>query len=252
MASQFASSFDGFASNMSFDKMADALGSRSPFTPELTSFLAKVYMTLSLGGAMATVGTVAYMHTHLSYMMPLILSLICIYCLHTTDKAMVEKRLGYFSLVCFCQGYTIGSLVEVALIVDSSLVAMALGTTMVLFLGFTTAALTAKRRSYLYLGGMLYSSLGFMSLIGFLNIFFRSQMLYNIPLYGGLVVFSGYVIFDTQLMIEKFHSGNKDFIGAALELFLDLAAIFVRILIILLKNKENESRRKKPAGRAYG
>ena len=43
----------------------------------------------------------------------------------------------------------------------------------------------------------------------------------------------GFVLFDTQLIIEKRRMGNKDFVQHALELFIDFIGMLRRLLIIL-------------------
>ena len=52
-------------------------------------------------------------------------------------------------------------------------------------------------------------------------------MVFQAELYGGLLIFLGYVLFDTQVIIEKAYSGHKDHIKQALDLFVDFVAIFV-------------------------
>lgn len=53
-------------------------------------------------------------------------------------------------------------------------------------------------------------------------------------------MFVGYIVFDTQLIIERASAGHLDPIGDALTLFLDLVAVFVRLLAILSKTKKKE------------
>jgi len=76
-----------------------------------------------------------------------------------------------------------------------------------------------------------------LSLIGWLVPSMR-QFAFNVNLYGGLVVFLLYVLYDTQMMIARAAGGDEDFVWHAVELFTDFIALFVRILIILMKKKE--------------
>jgi FtsH-binding integral membrane protein len=100
----------------------------------------------------------------------------------------------------------------------------------------------ARRREYLYLGGMLSSAISLMAVLSIANIFLRAETLFLVQLYGGLMVFSGYIVYDTQLMVEKAHAGQYDVAEHALQLWLDFVAVFVRVLIILLRNAEKKSR----------
>lgn len=106
------------------------------------------------------------------------------------------------------------------------------GTTVV-FVSFSISSLLAERGRWLYLGGTLISLLNVMVLFSFINLFLRWSFFYQAHLYVGLFLMCGFVIYDTQLIIEKYHMGNKDFILHSLDLFIDFIGIFRHLLIIL-------------------
>merc|ERR1712070_813766 len=86
----------------------------------------------------------------------------------------------------------------------------AFAATLAVFVCFSGVAIFAKQRSYLYLGSMLGSALMYMSLLSLFNMFFGFQMAFDIILYGTLAVFLGYVIFDTQVILEQEKAGDQD------------------------------------------
>ncbi len=106
-------------------------------------------------------------------------------------------------------------------------------------------ALMTERRSQLYLGGLLASGLGILSLMGLANAFIGSSGMYDVEVYLGLLVFAGFVVFDTQVMVERAEQGRRDVPVDALMLFTDLFGVFVRLLIILSRNRENDRRRRR-------
>ena len=50
----------------------------------------------------------------------------------------------------------------------------------------------------------------------------------------GLLTACLYIIYDTQIIIEKAENGDKDVVSHTLTLFVDLFNIFIRILEILI------------------
>ncbi|OMP10951.1 Bax inhibitor 1-related protein [Corchorus olitorius] len=103
---------------------------------------------------------------------------------------------------------TIDLLIHLAIEVDPSVVVTALVITTLSFACFSGAALVARRREYIYLGGML------------------SSALFIFEVYFGLLVFAGYMVVDAREIIEKAHLGDMDYMKHALYLFTDLLLYF--------------------------
>jgi len=89
------------------------------------------------------------------------------------------------------------------------------------------------------------SCLSIMMLASLLNIFLRSQILFDLYLYGGLFVFCGFICYDTALIIEKRRMGEEDYISHAMMLFIDFVDVFRHLLIILSKREADSDRKKR-------
>jgi FtsH-binding integral membrane protein len=60
------------------------------------------------------------------------------------------------------------------------------------------------------------------------------------------------VMYDTQMIVERASAGSMDIPGHAMELFMDLFSLFIRLANILLKkemDRENEKRKKRGGNR---
>ncbi|TMW55194.1 hypothetical protein Poli38472_013085 [Pythium oligandrum] len=169
--------------------------------------------------------------------------------LHMEPVYNKAKRFMILMMISATMGITLSALVAITLEIDPSILVTAFLITTTVFLCFSGSAMFATRRSYLYLGGLLSSALSVMVLMNLFNYFFRSVMIDNALLYGGLVVFCAYVMFDTQMIIERASLGDKDAIKHSLDLFLDFVGIFVRIVVILLKNKQKKDEEDKRSRR---
>jgi len=191
---------------------------------------------------MATVGSVLNVVYGIGGYFSSFLAVMCIMGIAFTPKESDFNRkmlLGCFGLL---EGFSIGPLIKTVVGIPGgeNIIALAVASTISVFLCFSLAALFAERRSWLYLGGFLVNALFLLAWISLLNLFFGSSFLMNAQIYGGLLLFSLYVIFDTQLIIEKSEAGDNDYILHSIDLFLDFIAIFIRILIIFFKNKKND------------
>merc|ERR550519_2735333 len=155
-----------------------------------------------------------------------------------------STRLAMLLGFAFFSGLGMGPLLDMAIHLNPAIVPSALMLTTMVFACFSAAALYAPDGKYLYLGGSLLSGLSSLLFLGFLNIFFRSQLLFQVHIYLGLAIFCGFIMFDTQVIILKARRGDTDFIAHSLDLFIDFIQVFRKILVLLMQ-KEDRSQKKK-------
>ncbi|XP_023947938.1 bax inhibitor 1 [Bicyclus anynana] len=210
--------------------------------------LKNVYGTLMMTCGAASAGVYVDMYTRfqagiLSAIAGAALMLMLI---ATPDNGKNTKlRLGYLLGFGLTTGMGLGPLLEYVSIIDPAIIVTALLGTTLVFVCFSIAAMLGERGSWLFLGGPLMTLIASMSLMTLANLFMQSFILSQVHIYLGLMVMCGFVLFDTQLIIEKRRMGNKDFVQHALELFIDFVGMFRRLLIILTQKEENNRRRRR-------
>lgn len=217
------------------------------YSNDVKKHLINVYLSLLACLISTAFGVYAtlYFHLQLGSTLTFLASLGMMFWIQMdTKKDDLTRRVAMLCGFGFLQGLSIAPLISLAIFIDPAIVMTAIIGTVTIFACFSAAAMTAQRRSWLFLGGFLSSATSLLLLLGLANYFFHSVNIYGIQLYGGLLLFSGYVIFDTQLILEKAENGSRDAVGHALHLFLDFIAILVRILIILIKNTEKKDKKK--------
>jgi FtsH-binding integral membrane protein len=72
-----------------------------------------------------------------------------------------------------------------------------------------------------------------MMAVSILNIFYPTAFAHSLILYGGLALFSMFIAVDTQAMIERARCGAGDHVQDAVQMFLNVINIFVRIAQML-------------------
>jgi len=207
--------------------------------------LKKVYSALTLTLLAAAGGSV------LAHMIPILAnvwinmlgSMFLIYNI-ATNKTSQKERLVKLIAFGVLTGAGLRPLLEFSTRINPALVPTALSLTASVFVAFSLCALMTQQRSMLYLGSMLSSCLLSMAVVSLMNLFVGSTGIQNMLLYGGVCVMSGFVCYDTQLIVARYEAGDRDFIHHSLDLFLDFVSLFRKILIILSK-KENDKERKR-------
>jgi len=219
-----------------------ALRDFSDLNKATRNHLRNVYSALALTMLSAGAGALAFFFTGfmvgiLAVIGSLLLLLGLAFTPHTPENT--PKRIGMLCGFGACTGFGLGPLLQAVIDINPGIIPTAFLGTSVIFVCFTLAALYSQRRSFLYLGGILMSGLSMLCMILFINIFLGSYLAYQFELYFGLVVFCGFILFDTQLIVEKFNCGDSDYVWHSIDLFLDFVNIFRRLLIILA-NKEKK------------
>ncbi|KAL8152187.1 hypothetical protein V2J09_009947 [Rumex salicifolius] len=220
----------------------------SQITPAVQSHLKQVYLTLCYALVASAVG--AYLHTLLN-IGGLLTTFGCLGCISwvlSTPPHDERKRFRVLMGAAALEGASIGPLIDLAIEFDPSILVNAFVGCAIAFGCFSAAAIYAKRREFLYLGGFLSSAVSILFWLSIASsLFGGSTTVFMFELYFGLLVFVGYIVFDTQSIIERAHLGDLDYVKHAMVLFTDFVAVFVRILIIMLKNsaEKEEKKRKK-------
>ncbi|WVZ82989.1 hypothetical protein U9M48_030183 [Paspalum notatum var. saurae] len=196
---------------------------------------AYLHIILNIGGTLTTVGCLAAVAFLISL---------------PPSQDQERNRFALLMSAALLEGPSVGPIVDLVLRFDPRILVMAFIGTAIAFGCFSGAAIIAKRREYLYLGGLLSSGLSILLWLQFAaSIFGHSSTTFMFELYLGLLVFLGYMVFDTQEIIERAHHGDMDYIKHALTLFTDFVVVLVRVLVIMLKNaqekSEDENKRKK-------
>merc|ERR1711997_1002517 len=110
--------------------------------------------------------------------------------------------------------------------------------------GLTTVAVTAPSDKFLYMGGPLAMGLGVVFMASLGSAFLPASTalgagLQSISLYGGLVLFSGFLLYNTQKIIHRaerhpvYGVQKYDPVNNSIGIYMDTVNIFIRIAMIL-------------------
>ncbi|XP_032520920.2 protein lifeguard 1-like [Danaus plexippus] len=117
-------------------------------------------------------------------------------------------------------------------------VLMAVGITAAVCLGLTLFAFQTKW-DFTMMGGALVALSMVLLVFGILAIIFRNNILHTAYAAAGALIFSLYLVYDTQLMMggkHKYSISPEEYIFAALNLYVDIINIFIFILSLSSKS----------------
>lgn len=150
------------------------------------------------------------------------------------------KRKSYPANLFFLSGFTLLEAYSISVVVsfyEVRVVVQALVLTLGIFVALTLFACQTK---YDFTDWMpyLFGALWFMILFGFVAMFVPFGSTVEI-IYGvlGVLIFSGYILVDTQLVMRHYHVEEE--IAASISLYLDVLNLFLSILRILNGTSNN-------------
>lgn len=150
------------------------------------------------------------------------------------------KRKSYPTNLVFLSAFTLLEAYSVAVITsfyNSKIVLEAVVITGGLFLALTFFAIQTKY-DFSSWASYLYGTLWFVILFGFVSIFFPHNGWVELAYSGGVaLLFSAYILFDTQTILRRFSPEEE--IAAAVSLYLDIINLFLAILRILNATSDN-------------
>lgn len=207
--------------------------------------LKKVYSALTLTLLAAAGGAIAAnMFPILAN--PFITFAVSMYLLFSLGGRQGSQKSRLIKMLLFggITGAGLRPLINMTLFLNPAILPTAFVLTASIFICFSLMSLMTEQRSMLYLGGMLSSAISCMFWTNMANYFIiGSTGLADLTLYGGVFIFSGFVCYDTQLIVARHEMGDRDFIWHSIDLFVDAVALFRRLLVILSKKEKSNRKR---------
>ncbi|CAH2277785.1 lifeguard 4 [Pelobates cultripes] len=130
-------------------------------------------------------------------------------------------------------GFTLLEAITVGIAVtfyEVSVVIQAFLLTAAVFFGLTVYTFQSKR-DFSKLGAGLFAGLLVLILAGFLRFFLHSETVELAIAAGGAILFCGFIIYDTHLLMHKL--SPEEHILASINLYLDIINLFLHILRLL-------------------
>jgi len=233
------------------DRMKAAF-SMSDISPKTQLHLRNVYGNLGVCTLVCALGMYMNAFTILSgFIWSFVAMIAMAYMMYKVSNVHENEqtRIGYLWALAFSMGFLVGPMMHHLAEFEPMILIQAVSYTAIMFGSFTAISLFSKRRSYLFLGGIISSMVSCMFwyrtlswLFGYSKYGGQFGMVY---IMGGLFVACLYVIYDTQLIIERAERGDKDVPKHTMILFIDLFELFIKVVQLLIKLSEDDKKKKK-------
>ena len=168
-----------------------------------------------------------------------VISIVFVFGIICCESCSRQVPTNYLALFGFtlCESIMLS---VVCLFVNSSAVGLAAAMTALVTAGLTAYACTTKS-DFTGMGAYLYAALLTLVVCGFVGSFFsafyQTEWIQNLYAGAGCLIFSMYIVYDTQLIVggdhHKYQFSEDDYVFAAINIYLDIVNLFIYILQLL-------------------
>ncbi|KAJ1613094.1 Bax inhibitor-1 [Cryptosporidium canis] len=217
----------------------------SDLTSAQQTHLLKMYSSIIAGSFVTVFGVTAFingivrLHSFVSFLLGIG---VTFYLTGSSSNrsSLSLTRLASFLLLCFVIGNGLGPIILFGNYVNPVIIPTALATTCIIFVSLSFAVLFTKKRLSLYTTSFIFTTIAYLGLVSFFNIFTRSKFVDSLLSYAFVMVYSFYIYYDTQKTLEAVAYGEKDFLLHSIQLYLDAVNLFTRIVVVLIKKHQEE------------
>lgn len=240
-----------FATNSRKSQFSGNFFNSSDLTSVQQTHLLKMYGSIIAGSFVTIFGVTAFINgiVRLNSLIGLFLGIGITFYLtgsSSNNSSLSITRLAAYLLLCFVIGNGLGPMILFGNFINPVIIPTALVTTCIIFTSLSFGALFTKKRLSLYTTSFIFTTIAYLGLVSFFNIFTRSKFVDSLLSYAFVMVYSFYIYYDTQKTLEAVAYGERDFLLHSIQLYLDAVNLFTRIVVILIrKHQEEEEKRRK-------
>ncbi len=190
-------------------------------------FLAGIFCAIA--GVATSIATGLYLAVVQYYWLALLLLIGSVFAVSAVRRVKGVNLVALFAFTFF-EGLLISPLVLFAFGKNPLALAAAGGLTIATF-GSLTAYTLLTRKDFSFLSGFLFTGLIVVLLASLIGIFVGSSILSLAISSAALLLFAGYVLYDTSNIMRNLPT--DEYVAGALSLFLDFFGLFIHLLNIL-------------------
>jgi len=216
-------------------------GNTQLFDQRTAQHLRLVYSTLGLSLLSCTAGIASFWYYHLPIFLFFVLSVALVLVISFARQNTPLRLASLFTFAALV-GNSLGPLIAQTLELDPLLPLQASFLTTVVFACFSIGAMTADTKTRIYFYSIVSATATGLLFVTLFSLFTPIKGLHSVILFASMIVWCGYIVYDTEVMLVRLALGRQDFVDDALKLFIDFVQLFVRILIALSKNKKKDDK----------